>query len=245
MRIGRWMTGIGLGTLAVAGLSVAPALQARETNLARAPQRQATVFEGGISTFTPASADPKLAAMLARSGVPANGFGFTPSESRRAVNPTVTVAVGRIGSIPSAQVIGSRASPAPAPVSLAPISYNLGVSAGWKSFAVSGDAARVDLVSQTGSSQRGDFGLSYGSKRTPSKVTAAAVERPLVSAPASGPTLLSDQPSTLDVGGSYSLTRNFDVTAGVRYKAERDRLPRLTDNRRDSQAVYVGTAFRF
>jgi hypothetical protein len=47
------------------------------------------------------------------------------------------------------------------------------------------------------------------------------------------------------VGGSYSLTRNFDVTAGVRYKTERDRLERLKDDRLDSQAVYVGTAFRF
>ena len=46
--------------------------------------------------------------------------------------------------------------------------------------------------------------------------------------------------------GSYSLTRNLDVTAGVRYeRSERERLPRLTDDRRDSQAVYVGTAFRF
>jgi len=36
------------------------------------------------------------------------------------------------------------------------------------------------------------------------------------------------------------------VTAGVRYKSERNnRLEALQDNRRDSQAVYLGTAFRF
>ena len=50
---------------------------------------------------------------------------------------------------------------------------------------------------------------------------------------------------SLDVGGSYSVTRNLDVTAGVRYKSDRDRLERLRDDRRDSQALYVGTAFRF
>ena len=50
---------------------------------------------------------------------------------------------------------------------------------------------------------------------------------------------------SLDVGGSYRLTRRLDVTAGVRYKSERDRLTAATDNIRDSQAVYVGTAFRF
>ena len=50
---------------------------------------------------------------------------------------------------------------------------------------------------------------------------------------------------SLDVGGSFRVARNVDVTAGVRYKSERDRLETVTDTRRDSQAVYVGTAFRF
>jgi hypothetical protein len=31
----------------------------------------------------------------------------------------------------------------------------------------------------------------------------------------------------------------------VRYKVERDRATALTDNRVDSQAVYIGTAFKF
>src|SRR3546814_13819214 len=49
---------------------------------------------------------------------------------------------------------------------------------------------------------------------------------------------------SVDVVSSYRVTRNLDVTAGVRYKAD-DRLEPLTDARRDSQAVYVGTQFRF
>jgi len=49
---------------------------------------------------------------------------------------------------------------------------------------------------------------------------------------------------SVDLGGAYSLTRNLDVTAGVRYRSDRDRLTQA-DARRDSQAVYVGTAFRF
>ena len=50
----------------------------------------------------------------------------------------------------------------------------------------------------------------------------------------------------VDFGGSYNLNRNIAVTAGVRYKSERNnRLEALQDNRRDSQAVYLGTAFRF
>jgi hypothetical protein len=35
------------------------------------------------------------------------------------------------------------------------------------------------------------------------------------------------------------------VTAGMRYRSDRERLARLDDSRRDSQSVYVGTAFRF
>jgi len=35
------------------------------------------------------------------------------------------------------------------------------------------------------------------------------------------------------------------VTAGVRYSQERDRLGPLTDGTQDSQAVYLGTQFRF
>ena len=71
----------------------------------------------------------------------------------------------------------------------------------------------------------------------------AASDRPLPN----GPRLIEEAPAySIDVGGSYALTRNLAVTAGVRYKAERDRLvQQAPDDRRDSQAVYVGTAFRF
>ena len=58
--------------------------------------------------------------------------------------------------------------------------------------------------------------------------------------------LAEDQAYLLDVGGAYSIARNVDVTAGARYRIARDRLePLAGDDRRDSQAVYVGTAFRF
>jgi hypothetical protein len=239
MRLGRWMSGIGLGALALTGLLVTSTLHAQENRTTRVVKRQVSGNAGGIGVFTPAAADPKLAAMLARSGLPESGFRFTPSESRRIGSQAVTVAVRARSTrvVPVAE----RANPAPVPLSLAPIAYNLGVSVGWKRFAVSGDVTRVDLVTQPGSRERADLGISYSGRKVGGRVSASA-DRPLAKTPA----LIGDDPSySIDVGGSYSLTRNFDVTAGVRYKAERDRLPRLTDQRRDSQAVYVGTAFRF
>lgn len=53
---------------------------------------------------------------------------------------------------------------------------------------------------------------------------------------------------TVDLGGSFSLSRKIDVTAGVRLSQERDRIDRLdplTNSVKDSQAVYVGTQIRF
>jgi hypothetical protein len=152
----------------------------------------------------------------------------------------VTVAV-RARSTRTARAAERDTLAAAPSVSLAPIAYNLGVSVGWKRFAVSGDVTRVDLVTQPGGREQANLGVSYSGKRVSGRVMAEA-ERPL----ANTPVMIGDKPSySVDVGGSYSLTRNLDVTAGVRYKSERDRLPKITDDRRDSQAVYVGTAFRF
>ena len=47
------------------------------------------------------------------------------------------------------------------------------------------------------------------------------------------------------MGGAYNITRSIAVTGGVRYNVERERNAVVADNRRDSQAVYVGTAFKF
>jgi hypothetical protein len=242
MRSKRVMVAMGLGATLAAGLVVAPSLRAQENrSAARMVAKPAAVsLSGGIGGFTPAAADPKLAAVLARSGLPVSGFRFTPSSTRSAENRAVTVAV-RTRAARGARTI-DRPEIAQAPsVSLAPIAYNLGVSVGWKRFAVSGDVTRVELASQPGSRERADVGVSYSGKRISGTLSANA-DRPI----GNTPVLIGDKPSySVDLGGSYSLTRNLDVTAGLRYKSERDRLPKMTDDRRDSQAVYVGTAFRF
>ena len=51
--------------------------------------------------------------------------------------------------------------------------------------------------------------------------------------------------TSVDLGGSYRLTRNIDVTAGVRYSQDRDRIVPPAEAKADNQAVYVGTQFRF
>lgn len=240
MSVRRTLAGLGIGAVAAAGLVAAPALlaQTAQQQRAAAPKRAPAI--SSIGSFTPAAADPRLAAALARSGLSGSGFRFTPADSARATNRSITVAV-RARNAGPATALADRGAAAPAAVTLQPIAYNLGVSVGWKRFAISGDLAKLDLAGAPGSRESAELGVSYSGKRASGRIKAGA-ERPLAGAPR----LIADDPNySIDLGGSYSITRNLDVTAGVRYKSEENRLPQLTDNRRDSQAVYVGTAIRF
>ncbi len=241
MNATRTIMGAGLTMAIAVGLVASPTLFAQETaGVVKLVRRAPVVSGGGIGSFTPASADPRMAAIMARTGINTTGFRFTPTEGEKGSTRAVTVAV-RARTARGTQPASPRlAVVAPAPT-LTPIAYNLGVSVGWKRFAVSGDLAKLDLAGQPGSRERVGLGVSYRGRKAAAGVTAAS-ERPL----ASEPKLVADAPNySIDVGGSYKLTRNLDVTAGVRYRTEKDRLLRMDDNRRDSQAVYVGTAFRF
>ncbi|MBN2973711.1 hypothetical protein JW805_17020 [Roseomonas aeriglobus] len=234
----RIIAGTGLVAAIAAACAVAPAIGAEDGR--PAPRRLAPSVEG-MGSFTPASGDPRLAAALARAGISSNGFRFTPSSAGRAGSRAVTVAVQARSSRTVAAVGADRVAANPSSATAAPIAYNLGVAVGWKRFAISGDLAKIDLAGQPGSRQIADVGISYTGKSFSGRVKAEAAKPT-----ADQPRLIAEAPSyALDVGGAYSIARNLDLTAGVRYKTERDRLPQLTNQRRDSQSVYVGTAFRF
>ncbi len=229
----------GLGGVAAAalGLALSPAIAASLQSSGPAPIK---VSRGGFGSFTPAAADPKLAAAFARGGLSTSGFRFTPASSASKANRKVTVAVRARSTAVTPSV--DRPTHSTALLNVAPVAYNLGVSVGWKRFAISGDVATSDLGLAQGRRQAADVGLSYTVKKWTTRVQLAA-ERPLGTEPR-----LTDagESVAVDFGGSYSLNRNIAVTAGVRYKSERNnRLEALQDNRRDSQAVYLGTAFRF
>ena len=244
VNLARWMSGIAAGSLVGLCVAVAPASGAAEQAAGR-PVRRTAVLLRGMGAFTPASADPRLAAIFARGGLDTSGFRFTPADGRRADSRTVTL---RVLARSNRQALASntaRIAPVPnaATTMLQPIAYNLGVAVGWRRFTLAGDVAKVDLAGLPGSRQSADVGVSYTGARFTGQVKAGA-DRPLDNAPR----LTEDAPAySIDVGGSYSLTRRFDVTAGVRYKAERDRLTStpVTGDTRDNRAVYIGTAFRF
>jgi hypothetical protein len=239
----RVIAGAGMGALVAAALVVSPALGFPGLQHNSAAHKPATFgFEGGIGSFTPAAADPRLAAALAASGLDTtSGFRFTPSDTHDGDRHDVTVAV-RARSTEAGRSARSLADN-DRDLRIQPIAYDLGVSVGWKRFAVSGDMARVDLGAMPGSRETKGLSLSYTGRRASARVK-VGTDAPIDNAPA----LVQEAPSSMiDVGGSYSLTRRIDLTAGVRYKSEeaRDRLQRLDDTRHDSQAVYIGTSFRF
>lgn len=239
-----WVS-VGMGVTAFS-LALSPVLGAPYRN---APARSVTPPRGGFVSFTPASADPRLAAVFARSNMETRSFRFTPVASSDRPNRKLTVAVRarrpaiaptRDRPVPVAAALAAAPSPL-ASVALAPVSYDLGVSVGWQRFAVSGDIAQADLGTLKGRRQRADVGVSYTVKKWTTRVALEA-ERPIGRAPQ---TADRDESVAVDFAGSYRLTRNLDVTAGVKYKSQRDRLEPLADTRRDSQAVYVGTQFKF
>lgn len=224
---------------ALAALALSPALAQPIERLSAKP-RVSLSARGGLGSFTPADADPRLVAALARNNVGANGMRFTPAGASVRLNRSVTVAVRARANGES--LGGDRATlgGTPATVGIAPVAYNLGASVGWKRFALSGDVAKVDGV--MGGREAVDLGVSYNTRAWSARLGVAADQPTGVTARALGET----RGLSADVGGSYRLTRNLDVTAGVRYRAtDRDRLTVRNEAARDSQAVYVGTAFKF
>ena len=235
-RLGRWG-----GAAALAALLLVPATgEARTRRVSRAAAAAAPLT-GGFAAFTPAAADPRVAAAFARNGFGTSNFAggafrFTPSAAAAASHRAVTVAV-------RARVIGRPEAAKALALSsdqIAPSAYSLGASIGWKRFALSGDVARVDGGLLPLGHESADVGVSFTGKRWATRVDVAA-DRMLPDKPAFG----IDQSWSVGLGGSYALTRNLDVNGGVRYKAQREQLYSLTDDRRDGQAVYLGTTFKF
>lgn len=225
--------------MAVAALAV-PATGAQSDVTRKILKRPVSLSaRGGIGSFTPAAADPRVAAIYARAGLAHSGFRFTPASAGKPGRDAVMVAV-RAATTPSASP--TRVTSAPQAVSIAPIAYSLGMGVGWKRFALAGDMARVDMAGMPGSREKLDVGVSYNAPKWSGRLQVEQ-DRPIDSQSAN---LTGGKSVSFDLGGSYSIARNLDVTAGLRYRAEqRDRLQIIDDGRRDSQAVYIGTAIKF
>ena len=239
--------------LGAAGLAVAIGLPSSVLAFNLSSAQQVSMLKDGISAFTPASVDPALARMVAeRSKSEARMIRFTPATTSAALpNRAVTVAV-RIDP-QTAKALSARSGleqsrergSAADGLRITPTRYNLGLARGYASFAQAPAPALSSSLSNAAIPDLADFVPSAGIQKKPSRFAARIeLEEERRAAQASEPAeRLGDQ--LLDVAGSYRLTRNLDVTAGVRYQQDRDLLPLPAMEQQDSQAVYVGTQFRF
>ena len=235
----RGSTGIFVAALcAVAGIALSPAL-AGTTQAKKRPPAVSLSFDP-VSSFTPANGDPRLAKAFANRPLSLTDLNFTPAATKGRPSQ-LRVAIRARAATPARTGVAAAAAAAPL-TSLAASSYNLGVALGWRRFAVSGDVAKTkDADHALGGRETAVVGVSYSVPRFTGRVAVGADRpegRPLAA-------LRQGEAYSVDVGGSYSLSRHIDLTGGVRYQVDRERLSALRDERRDSQAVYVGTAFKF
>lgn len=231
-------TGKLAGIAAAAALVLVPAIASAKPEAKRRPPAVSISFDR-VSSFTPASADPRLAAAFANRAPSATDFKFTPAAPKgRPSQVRVAIRAGAAGHAARSAELAT-----PALGAITPASYNLGVSVGWRRFAVTGDVGKTSAPSLAlGGKESAVVGVNYSLGRRLTGRVAATAER---SEGARAPALGREETYALDVGGAYSLTRNIAVTGGVRYRIDRDRVSPAQDARSDSQAVYVGTAFKF
>ena len=233
--LGRSRSAKLLAAVSAVGLLLTPAIAAPAKGKKEPP---VAVSFDSLSAFTPANADPKLAAALAGKSLSLTDFKFTPAAAKNRPSQ-VRVAI-RARTMAPTQL---ASAPTSTLNQLNPTGYNLGVAVGWKRFAVAGNVAEAKSADTSlGGRESAVLGVSYSLSNRLSTRVAVGAERtsgnPL-------PALRRSDNVSLDAGASFSLSRRIALTGGVRYNIERDRLTALQDQRRDSQAVYVGTAFKF
>jgi hypothetical protein len=178
---------------------------------------------------------------------------FTPADGGVGSGRSVTVAIrvdaqaARALSVRSVMQAAQDKLGGEPVVRIAPSRYDLGIARGYQGF-VRTPAAPVlaAKITEPAIPNLADFRPSAGVRPDVSRFTPRVAPDEEAKTLAGARTMDGRSDPRVDVGGSYRLTRNLDVTAGVRYSQERDRLAPLADPaKQDSQAVYVGTQFRF
>lgn len=204
---------------------------------------------GAIGSFTPASVDPRLASALEfRALRDGKKFRFTPAgtsgDGKRAMTIAVRVLPESGNAVNIKPTLAGDAGKGALPVQITQTAFSLGTAKGFQKFALPSiqrpESALPDLS---------EIGQGAGKDKDEKSRFTAKVELDENASPglARGRTRAFDDQGgySVDVSGSYSLSRNIDVTAGIRLKSDRDRFDSLTNEQVDSQAVFVGTQFRF
>lgn len=210
------------------------------------PEAPAQTMGGLEGSGSPGLVPPLAMRSLAKGQL----YLFTPAKTPNRPDRSVTVAV-RVAPWAAKDIAvlgrkpGGTADLGASGVRIAPNAFNLGVSRGYHTFAQNlvppAESRKSEMPDLT------KFTLApAGSGKDDSRFSPRIVMEEKQAAGRAPRTFAGDREDRVDVGGAYRVTRNLDVTAGVRYSQDRERLaPLATDARQDNQAVYVGTQFRF
>jgi len=247
-RLGGFPAALALGLAAIVGLpSAGLALGAIDG------QAETDSVPGTFAIFTPASIDPRLAELVAsRADGNSRPMRFTPAGIAKRGDQSVTVAVrvdgdaARAISVRSAIAAARADQMGAAQAALNSTRYDLGIARGYQSFAqprteaiVPAGLGRLDMPDLA------TFQPSEGVRPDESRFTARLQLEEDVNAGRAPRTAEGQSDPKVDVAAGFRVTRNLDLTAGLRFQQERNRLAPLTNGEQDSKAVYVGTQFRF
>lgn len=213
-------------------------------------------FRPPAQTDGMASLDPEISpenllrAIAMRSLAKGQPFPFTPAGTPNRASRAVTVAV-RVDPEAAKAIIVHGHAPLPqgagdpARLRIAPTAFNLGVSRGYQTFSqdLVPPPAPHKAMQDLPELKRFSLAPAEPQGKQPRFTTRLSIDEKR--APGRSPRTFAGDAGEVDLSGAYRVTDNLNVTAGVRYSQERERLLPLTDGKQDSQAVYVGTQFSF
>lgn len=254
MRVTKGRIAIAGGVAATCLLALSPALSAAGITLSPNIERRVSLDKiGSIGSFTPVTSDDRLARAYARAAreSQSKGFRFTPSAGSMNGDRSLTILVRAPGSGTLAPAgTAERVLPN---LGVAPVAYNLGTGRGLARFSAADMGARAaapdaaPIIEHAIVEPNTRFTLRQKRDRFSTNLQVANRELTATAPIEDSPqTLGTEQSYSVDLSSSYSLTRNLDLQAGLRYKGPSNRLaPTITDQAQDSQAIYVGTTFKF
>jgi hypothetical protein len=213
----------------------------------------AAQFNNGVNSvapdwaarFTPAGIDSRLADRMRRNAMRQAAFPFTPAGLDNRTSKTLTVAVrtDAENAVSVRSALANMDAGAGTSIRLNNSSYQLSASRGWQGLTLPTavmPAPRMDDIVGKGS-----FRLDDGAKKKPSRFnTDVKLDAARGAAPSPrGNAAAGDY--SVNVGGRLRVAKGVDLTAGVRYSREDDRLDPAATAKADNEAVYVGTKIKF
>lgn len=180
-----------------------------------------------LGSFTPSISDSVGATVRAAGNPEMRTFRFTPSPKVGAGKALSLGVRGKAISVPDARRQAEE-----------PAGYDMGVAVGARGVALTGSASKVDL----GLAKRDSVtvGLGYAKRDWNAQLKLGQEREDLRGADRVG----EEKRYSIELGGAYTLTRNLQLGAGMRYRVT----PQPNANvheREDERTAYVGVGVSF